>query len=77
MDIIRRILGAAGENQAAAVSFTGGEPLLLPDDLVGMILHAGEAGIPLIRTGTSGFFMRPGPGGRDRDIARITAVVAL
>ncbi|MDY6832468.1 MAG: radical SAM protein [Thermodesulfobacteriota bacterium] len=74
MDTICRILDAAGENRAAAVSFTGGEPLLHIDDLAGMILHAGEAGIPLIRTGTNGFFMRPGSAGPDRDMARIATV---
>ncbi|MEW6076885.1 MAG: radical SAM protein [Thermodesulfobacteriota bacterium] len=74
MDTIRRVLDAAAANRVAAVSFTGGEPLLRLDDLAEMISHAGAVGIPFIRTGTNGFFMRPGAGGRERDTARVSAV---
>jgi MoaA/NifB/PqqE/SkfB family radical SAM enzyme len=55
---VRRILSAAGANDVGAVSFTGGEPMLVADDLVGWIIHAGRLGIPLIRTGTNGYLFR-------------------
>ena len=42
------------------ISFTGGEPLLLLEDVAALIRHAGRAGIRFIRTGTNGFlFARP------------------
>lgn len=55
-DEVRRIIDAAAEKGVAALSFTGGEPMLLPDQLIPLIRHAGAAGIPCIRTGTNGFF---------------------
>ena len=64
MDDLRRIIDAAAEKGVAAISFTGGEPMLLFDDLAALIRHAGRAGIPCIRTGTNGYFFmhsrRPG-----------------
>lgn len=57
-DDVKRILDAAAERGIQAVSFTGGEPLLFLDELVELIEHAEAAGIPLIRTGTNGFFLR-------------------
>jgi MoaA/NifB/PqqE/SkfB family radical SAM enzyme len=56
--LIRRLIDAAAENNFQAVSFTGGEPLLYSDDLVKLIRHAGDAGIPYIRTGTNGYIFR-------------------
>ncbi len=55
---IRRIIDAAAQKNFQAISFTGGEPLLLFDDLLEMIRHAAQSGIPCIRTGTNGFIFR-------------------
>lgn len=55
VDEVKRILDAAGQNGVKVVSFTGGEPLLLPNELETLIHHAGQAGIKYIRTGTNGF----------------------
>jgi MoaA/NifB/PqqE/SkfB family radical SAM enzyme len=57
---VLRTLDAAAARRAAAVSFTGGEPLLYPDKLVRYIRYACELGIPFVRTGTNGFFLRNG-----------------
>jgi MoaA/NifB/PqqE/SkfB family radical SAM enzyme len=60
LDDVKRILDAAPQKGIRAVSFTGGEPLLMVDDLVVLIKHAAAAGIDYIRTGTNGFyFVRP------------------
>lgn len=55
-DQLKAIIDAAGEKGFQAISFTGGEPMLLRKDLPELIRHAGKAGIPYIRTGTNGFF---------------------
>jgi MoaA/NifB/PqqE/SkfB family radical SAM enzyme len=52
---IKIIIDAAARRNIQSISFTGGEPLLFPDDLVEMIRYAKQAGIPMIRTGTNGF----------------------
>ena len=54
-DDVRRMIDAAARQGIDAVSFTGGEPLLVLNDLVDLIRHAGAAGITFIRTGTNGF----------------------
>ncbi len=63
-DQIRQIIDAAARKKVQALSFTGGEPLLLLDDLLDLIRYAGAAGIPYLRTGTNGFHFtgsdRPG-----------------
>lgn len=51
----KEIIDRAAERGVAALSFTGGEPLLYPVELAALIRHAGRAGIPFIRTGTNGF----------------------
>lgn len=56
MEGVRRIIDAAAEKGIRALSFTGGEPMLLFEDLAELIRHAGAAGIPYIRTGTNGYF---------------------
>ncbi|MCG8636816.1 MAG: radical SAM protein, partial [Desulfobacterales bacterium] len=68
---------AAGEKGIQAISFTGGEPMLLRRDLPELIRHAGRAGIPYIRTGTNGFFFanHDRPDFRDK-IQRIAAELA-
>ncbi|MGH8477136.1 MAG: radical SAM protein, partial [Methylococcales bacterium] len=55
---IERILEAAAKRGVVAVSFTGGEPFLHFEALIELIRRAGDLGIPLIRTGTSGYFLR-------------------
>lgn len=57
-DDIKRTIDAAGAKGVPALSFTGGEPLLMLDELAPLIRRAGEAGITYIRTGTNGFFFR-------------------
>ena len=58
LDRVKRILDAAAARGVGAVSFTGGEPFLRIDDLLELIRYAGAAGIPMIRTGTNGFWLR-------------------
>jgi MoaA/NifB/PqqE/SkfB family radical SAM enzyme len=55
---IKIIIDAAVRRNVRSISFTGGEPLLFPDDLAEMIHYAKQAGIPMIRTGTNGFIFR-------------------
>lgn len=57
-DDVRRMIDDAARQGVQALSFTGGEPLLVLEDLVALIEHAGAAGIPFIRTGTNGFHFR-------------------
>ncbi len=77
MDEVRRLIDAAAEKGVQALSFTGGEPMMLFDDLAVLIRYAGAAGIPYIRTGTNGYFFmnRHRPGFRSR-IARIVETLA-
>ena len=58
LDNVRRMIDAAAAEGFAAVSFTGGEPLMVSDALMAMINYAGGAGIANIRTGTNGFCFR-------------------
>ncbi len=53
---IFKMIDAAGPNGVKAISFTGGEPFLMLDDLCAYINRAGNNKIPFIRTGTNGFF---------------------
>lgn len=55
VDEAKRIIDAAAAKGIKSLSFTGGEPLLFAEELIGLIKYAGEAGIPYIRTGTNGF----------------------
>ena len=55
-DRIKSLIDAAAQKGIQALSFTGGEPMLLRRELPELIRHAGRAGIPYIRTGTNGFF---------------------
>ncbi len=52
---VKDILHGCVKNGVQAVSFTGGEPLLLLDELIGWINHAGKLGLRFVRTGTNGF----------------------
>lgn len=76
-DDVKRLLDAAIQQGIAIVSFTGGEPFLLLDDLVNLITYAGQAGFTYIRTGTNGYLFRGAtePGFYDR-IARMTERLA-
>lgn len=72
MDDGKRILDAAAQRGIRVVSFTGGEPFLLFDDLLVWISHAAHLGIDYIRTGTNGFFLcRPGSPGFISRVERI------
>jgi MoaA/NifB/PqqE/SkfB family radical SAM enzyme len=75
-------LGAAVVDHAAAlgasaVSFTGGEPLLLLDDVTRLVRRAAAAGIRHTRTGTNGFLFTGAakPGFHSR-VARLAARLA-
>jgi uncharacterized Fe-S cluster-containing radical SAM superfamily protein len=54
-DDVKKILDKAAQRGVKVVSFTGGEPFLLLDELAELITYAGQAGIQHIRTGTNGF----------------------
>lgn len=58
VDDVKRMIDHAAANGFQALSFTGGEPFLFFDELVELIQYACRAGIPYVRTGTNGFFMR-------------------
>jgi len=68
--VVKRMLDRAAQWRFAAVSFTGGEPLLYLDDLATLIDYAGEAGIPYVRTGTNGFQLAHAVGPQFRDRVR-------
>lgn len=73
----RRILRHAAVKGVRAVSFTGGEPLLMLDQLTEHIRYAGSLGIRHIRTGTNGFlFTAPGAPGFGSRLERIAAALA-
>ena len=55
---LKAAIDGAAARRIQALSFTGGEPLLLMEDLVAMLTYAGERGIPYLRTGTNGFVFR-------------------
>jgi len=50
-----RIIDHAAERGFAALSITGGEPLLRLSQVTSLIRRAVDAGIPYVRTGTNGF----------------------
>lgn len=57
-DEVKRIIDAAVARGVQILSFTGGEPLLMLDELVGLIRYAGQSGVEYIRTGTNGFMFQ-------------------
>ncbi len=61
---VYKTIDAAAHRGIKAISFTGGEPMLMADTLCNYLTRAGQRGIPFIRTGTNGFFFtgsdRPG-----------------
>lgn len=58
VNVIKRIIDAAAEEEVNIISFTGGEPFLFLDDLITAIDYASQAGIHYIRTGTNGFMLK-------------------
>ncbi len=80
-DDIKRIIDSAAEKGVKVLSFTGGEPLLLFDDLIQLIHYAGRAGVEFIRTGTNGFVFansdRPGFRSKVRRMAEALASTPL
>lgn len=58
LDTVKRVLDAAIRQGIAIVSFTGGEPFLMFDELLELITYAGNLGFPYIRTGTNGYLFR-------------------
>ena len=68
VDEMRRAIDAAAEKGMSALSFTGGEPLLMLDEMTPLMKHAGSLGIKYIRSGTNGYvFKNPdAPGWEDR-----------
>ncbi len=77
MDDLRRIIDHAAEKGVQVISFTGGEPLLLLEDVAALIRHAGRAGIRFIRTGTNGFlFARPDSPGFEARVRRTVEALA-
>lgn len=78
---IKKILDGCAAKNVQAISFTGGEPLLMLDDLIDWICYADSAGIPFIRTGTNGFLLcgadRPGFTDRVKRLADRLAATPL
>jgi MoaA/NifB/PqqE/SkfB family radical SAM enzyme len=58
VDYVKRLLDAAIQRGISMVSFTGGEPFLMLDELLELITYAGNLGFPYIRTGTNGYLFR-------------------
>ena len=54
-ETVCRIIDSAAAQKIQALSFTGGEPFLYKDELIGLIRYASDKGIPFIRTGTNGY----------------------
>jgi len=77
LDDVRRAVDAAAARGFTVLSFTGGEPLLLVDDLVSLIGYAAAAGMQYIRTGTNGFlFARPAGADFEDRVARFADALA-
>lgn len=55
---IKTTIDAAARKGFKAVSFTGGEPFLIFDELCRFMTYAGEKKIPFIRTGSNGFWLK-------------------
>ena len=77
VETAKRIIDRCAALGVAALSFTGGEPLLCDDRLVALLDYAGKAGIRYLRTGTNGYrFANPNaPGFMDR-VARLADALA-
>ena len=56
-DKIRDTVKQCGENGFEALSLTGGEPCINPDEIFDLLDCAGQVGIPYLRTGTNGYML--------------------
>lgn len=67
-ETVKKIIDSAAEKGIKAISFTGGEPFLVLNDLCAYLEYAGVKKIPFIRTGTNGFHFtgHHKPGFRDK-----------
>ena len=54
---VYKTIDAAAARGIKAISFTGGEPMIMADTLCDYLNRAGQRKIPFIRTGTNGFFL--------------------
>jgi uncharacterized Fe-S cluster-containing radical SAM superfamily protein len=72
---IKSIIDRASKNKIAAVSFTGGEPLLFPETLKNLLLYAKEKKIHFTRTGTNGFFFERKHSNYDKKIASTAKMI--
>lgn len=70
---VRRILDTAAAEGVGIVSFTGGEPFLHFNDLLALLRYAGDLGIPYLRTGTNGYWLRAEPSRVEDQIAKLAA----
>ena len=77
IDTAKKIIDRCAALGVAALSFTGGEPLLCDQRLLALLDYAGKAGIRYLRTGTNGFrFAEPqAPGFTDR-VTRLADALA-
>ncbi len=77
VDDMRRAIDAAAERGISALSFTGGEPLLMLDEMVPLIRHAASVGIEFIRSGTNGYlFKNPDAPGWEARVQRVADALA-
>ncbi len=76
-DSAKRIIDAAAQKGVAALSFTGGEPLLYLEEIVDLLKYARDSGIRYTRTGTNGYLFanHERPDYRDR-VAKIAEQLA-
>lgn len=57
-DQATRIIDHAAHSRFLSLSLTGGEPLLHGKEVLALLSHAAEKGIPFTRTGTNGFVFK-------------------
>lgn len=72
---IKAIIDKASKNKIAAVSLTGGEPLLFPETLKEHLLYAKEKKIHFTRTGTNGFFFERKHSNYDKKVASTAKLI--
>jgi MoaA/NifB/PqqE/SkfB family radical SAM enzyme len=76
-DEMKRLIDAMAARGVAALSFTGGEPLLHLEQVAECVRHAVNAGIPYVRTGTNGFvFRNPDDDGFEKRVRAMAETLA-